>query len=108
LQEYIFVVGFLSVYDGEVDPHFVFFSNDASFSLCREVSPQNSWYWRTENPTCSQTTTSWWKNWHLVFWQELQGINNMFCLGIQLEHVIYFGQEGNIFSIWSGTGEFLW
>jgi hypothetical protein len=39
-----------SVYDGEVDPQFVFFSSEAWFSLHGEVNSQNSWYWSAENP----------------------------------------------------------
>jgi hypothetical protein len=45
----IFCYWFLwSIHDGEVDPQLVFFSNDAWFSLCREVNSQNNQ--NPENP----------------------------------------------------------
>jgi hypothetical protein len=50
LREYIFCDWSLrSVNDGEVDPQFVFFSDEALFSLSREVGSQNNWYLSAEN-----------------------------------------------------------
>jgi hypothetical protein len=50
LQEYIFVVHFFSLHDGEADPQLAFFSHDALFSLWGEVNSQNNHYWSAENP----------------------------------------------------------
>jgi hypothetical protein len=39
-----------AVHDGEVDPQFVFFSDEAWFSLRGEVNSRNNRYWSAENP----------------------------------------------------------
>jgi hypothetical protein len=39
-----------SIYDGEVDTQLVFFSDEAWFSLFREVNSQNNQYWSEKNP----------------------------------------------------------
>jgi len=38
-----------SVYDGNVEPHLVFFCNEACFASCGEVNSRNSRYWSAEN-----------------------------------------------------------
>ena len=38
----------LSIYDGTVYPHLVFFSNEASFASCGEANSRNSRYWSAE------------------------------------------------------------
>jgi hypothetical protein len=38
------------VYDGMVDPDFVFYTDEARFHLSGCVNSQNNRYWRTENP----------------------------------------------------------
>ena len=50
LQEYILVIGFSVLYDGEVHPVIVFFFNEGWFSLCGEVNSKNGRYWSAENP----------------------------------------------------------
>jgi hypothetical protein len=39
-----------SIYDGEIDPNLIFFSDEAWFYLNGEVNTQNSRYWSDSNP----------------------------------------------------------
>jgi hypothetical protein len=50
LQDYIFVICFFSLRDGEVEPHLVIFSYKPWFLLSGEVNCHDIEYWSAENP----------------------------------------------------------
>jgi len=79
-----------SVHDAKIDPHLVFFFDDACFSLPGEVISQNNRYWRAENlgifheltlldekngVWCAMSTR---RDVPTVLGQDVQRVNNLF------------------------------